>query len=511
MKILITGASGLLGSRMYHILSKKHDVAGTFNENDDRQYVFMDATYQTSVDKVINNLKPDVVIHTAGIADPDTCKEEEQKAWGVNVQGSEFIAEACRRNRSKLVFISTSFVFPSEGEFSEQDEPSPLNYYGKTKLAAEQKIQNIMDDVIIIRAPKIYGYSHESKNRDFTYKVTNKLRQDTRIDLDDKVKRYPVISDDIAMLTSLLMDIDGSGVYHLATEDSYTKYEWGKLIASEFNLDEGLINSQEKSNFAPRPDDLKLKSKKIKRLDFSKTPLPTGVKRVRNQVGCSFNKIYSFRPYELVQGTSATKQRIELGKLLGNSDSLTNKKVDYTVPVPETGIYPAMGYAEESGIPLYHAIIRDYQTEKTLYEPKVEERTRKLREKLIIIPDLVEGKEIVVIDEAVISGLTLKTVVEKLKKQNVEKLHIRIPSPPMLSNCCYGILSSTADLISRSCFASKKLREDQESLTKKKRLVERELEERYGLASLKFLSVKEFTEDGPFDEDELCFECFTSE
>ena len=124
----------------------------------------------------IKKAKPEIIIHSAGIANPDECEKDKERAYQINTQGTKCIVDACQRNRAGLVFISSSHVF-SEGAPSEKDEPNPINYYGKTKVEAENYIRENLENHIILRPTKLYGFTEEGN--DFTKDVVNKLKNNS--------------------------------------------------------------------------------------------------------------------------------------------------------------------------------------------------------------------------------------------------------------------------------------------------------------------------------------------
>ena len=126
MKILITGVTGLLGSRFYHVFAKYHDAIGTYFLKPKREFHYLSLLDKSSIDSLIYEAKPDIVIHTAGIADPDKCEEDKEKAYEINVKGTEYIVDACQRNQASLIFISSAHVF-SEGKPSEKEKTKLWN------------------------------------------------------------------------------------------------------------------------------------------------------------------------------------------------------------------------------------------------------------------------------------------------------------------------------------------------------------------------------------------------
>lgn len=491
MDILITGASGFLGGRFYQLLGKSHNVAGTYFDNEVRNMYQLDITNQSGFVNLAQNLDPDVIIHTAAISDPDACEVNQEWARGVNVDGTENAAIAAKRTGAKLVHISSSFVFGGDGRYIEDDTPTPGTVYGQTKLDAERAVRRHVDDYIILRCPKLFGVNSSNSGTELTETILRSLRETGRVELDDSTERYPVFVDDVTDITQRLLDIHARGTYHVGTQTPYTKIEFGNLVQEIFGVDGNLVPVDAESA-AERPSGLELDTTKLEQIGIEMTTVKTALDTLKHQRACSFKAVYSFKPDEMIESQSASKVRVKLGKELGQDDPID---ADIVVPIPESGIYPATGYADATGIPLYHGIIRDYETERTLYESNIEDRTRKLRKKLVAVDDILEGKRVVLIDEAIISGLTLTTVIQKCRNAGVESIHVRIPSPPMRSNCSYGVLAADANLIAGDGSAE---RDDIEAM----------LEDRFNLASLRFLPLDTYQETVPSDYGFSCTDCF---
>lgn len=489
MEVLVTGASGLLGRRFYHTLGKKHDVVGTYYETERRDLYPCDVTHSEEVTELFRDLRPDVVVHSAAMADPDDCYRRERRAFEVNHRGTANVADATKEVDAKLVYISTSFVFPGNDTFTTDDDPDPRTIYGRTKVEGEKAVRDVLDDYVILRCPKLFGATEHAG--ELTTSILEPLLNDERLELDDTVKRYPVLTDDVVDATQRLVDIDGRGTYHISTDEPLTKYEFGRIVAETFGV-EGELVPVDGDAQVERPSGIKLDATTLQRLGIDITPVERGVEIVKHQLGCSFKKIYSYRPDRMVKGQSASKVRATLGKELGRGDGVD---ADIVVPIPESGVHPATGYADVTDIPLYHGFIRDYETEKTLHEPNTEDRLQKLRKKLVPVPDLLEDQRVVLVDEAILSGLTLATVVDKCRSVGVDEIHVRIPSPPMRTQCHYDVLSGDADLVTSET-------------TGERSDVEARLVEKFDLESVRFLPLERFEATVPSDYSFTCTDCF---
>jgi amidophosphoribosyltransferase len=159
---------------------------------------------------------------------------------------------------------------------------------------------------------------------------------------------------------------------------------------------------------------------------------------------CLFEVNYLKREEEPSGGTTIASRRIEMGKLLARTLPVAG---DMIVPVPETGILFAQGYALESGIPLAHAILKKRPKTKTLF---IDKRQETIEDMVIIIPELVTGKRIILIDETVISGLSLATVLGKISQARPREIHVRLVAHPMVRHCPWHAFSDNWSFISEN-------------------------------------------------------------
>ncbi len=492
MKVLITGASGLLGRRLFEIISKTEETVGVHIGERVENMHFLDISDKNSVESFFQEIKPDVIIHAAALVDVDYCEDHKEETRKVNVEGTKNIVDICKKYRCKMVYLSSDFVFDGEtGPYNENSETKPVNYYGETKLEGERIVKENLENYIIIRPAVLYGEDEGCKDS-FISKVLRKLINNEKVFADNRIIKYPTLTDDVGRAIKKLIEIDVRGIYNVAGEEAITKYAWAVKIAKAYGFPVENVIPDSPLYKAKRPSNVKLENSKTKRLlsDFSMAKVDEGIAIVKNQKGCLFKMIYSARPDMLVLNQSASDFRIKVGKALAREHPAD---VDIIIPIPESGIYGASGYAEESKIPFYFGLIRDYFTNKTLFEPTLRMRNAALDKKLIVVPGVVKDKKIVLVDEAILAGTTLAVAVDKLKKAGAREIHVRIPSPPMLYSCKNKILEEDADLIARK-FGSKKEE------------IEKGLKEHFEVDSLCFLSLDGFL--SCLSENQVCYECF---
>jgi amidophosphoribosyltransferase len=159
---------------------------------------------------------------------------------------------------------------------------------------------------------------------------------------------------------------------------------------------------------------------------------------------CAFEYIYFARPDSIIDGKSVYETRINMGKFLAKKDK--NKiKADIVIPVPDSGVPAALGYAKESGLPFEYGIIRNHYVGRTFIEPTQEMRDLKVKMKLSPQKAIIEGKKIVVIDDSIVRGTTSKRIVKILKNAGAKEVHFRVAAPEIKYPCYYGIDTPTKE------------------------------------------------------------------
>jgi len=163
---------------------------------------------------------------------------------------------------------------------------------------------------------------------------------------------------------------------------------------------------------------------------------------------CAFEYIYFARPDSIIDGKTVYNMRLEMGKQLAKE---TPSEVDLVLPVPDSGVPAAKGYAEGLGIPFEMGIVRNHYIGRTFIEPTQEIRDLKVRLKLSPIKDMIKGKRVAIVDDSLVRGTTSKQIVQILKEAGAIEVHMRIASPEIKFPCRYGIDTATSkELISHS-------------------------------------------------------------
>ncbi|OGJ16225.1 hypothetical protein A3K74_03300 [Candidatus Pacearchaeota archaeon RBG_13_33_26] len=482
-KILITGAGGFLGKKLFEKLSKKFNIYGTTNLSAKKngEFLYLDITNKESLYGIIKKINPQIIIHTAALADADFCEKNKEQTYITNVKGTQNIIEVCKDYGIKLIFFSTDYVYDGNNPpYTEDSVKRPMNYYGETKLECERLVKEHIKDYIILRPTIFYGFNNEEDKETFVTQTLKKLREKKEFFADDYVIKYPLIIDDVVDAIKILIEKDAVGDFNLGTEKGVTRYQWAIEIAEIFGLDKSLIKPEKTENVARKPKDVFYDISKIKKYGIKFRDLKSGLITMKNQESCMFRMIYSLRPDKQIFEMPVSFFRNSVGQQLAKEYPAN---ADMVIGIPESGVYSALGYSDESKIPFQFGIIKDEYSRRTLiYEnPKI--RSEILREKLTAIPDIVRGKRIVVMDETIASGKTLAVAVNMLKNAGAKEIHVRIPSPIMLFNCRDNILEKDAELIAAKYFAKGAFNKEE---------IEEELKKYFEIDSLKFLSLDGF-------------------
>jgi dTDP-4-dehydrorhamnose reductase len=268
-RLLITGASGLLGSKLQKIAEGKFNLILLHNTRPlSPNSLELDITNQKEVTKLFNDLKPEIVIHTASETNVDKCELQKEHAWKTNVEGTCNIARACKEIDAKLAYISTDYVFDGEkGNYKEEDKPNPISYYGITKLEGENQVIQNCNDHVILRTSVIYGWHQWKQN--FATWVINQLRQNKEITVVDDHYNTPTLADNLAEMTIEALQSDLHGLYHASGIEKISRYDFAIQIAGTFRLNPNLVKpikmSQLTAWVAKRPRNSSLNMDKIQK------------------------------------------------------------------------------------------------------------------------------------------------------------------------------------------------------------------------------------------------------
>ena len=260
MKILLTGANGMLGSAIAEELSKtNHTLLATgkgelrhnhliFNELSN--YASMDITDEITSKKLIKSFNPDAIIHSAAITQVDDCELNRDHCYSINTASTIELISIAKEVDAAFHFISTDFVFSGDdGPYVESDQTGPVNYYGETKELAEQYLIQSGLDWSIIRTVLLYGKTDQIKRSNFIYWVRDNLMESKPIKVVNDQIRTPTYIPDLAKGIIAVVEQEAKGIYHISGDEIMTPYEMAIKVARFLKLDEQLITPVDATTF----------------------------------------------------------------------------------------------------------------------------------------------------------------------------------------------------------------------------------------------------------------------
>jgi len=265
-RILVTGSNGLLGQKLVALL---HDnptvelVATSRGANKladlypELRFLPLDVTDALQVQQVLADVKPTHLIHTAAMTNVDECELNHEGCWEQNVTAVKNLVAVCEILSVHLFHVSTDFIFSGqEGPLAEEAVPAPVNYYGHSKLAAEQVVRAATCPWAILRTVLVYGTAHDYGRTNIVLWVRDSLQAGKPIKVVDDQFRTPTLAEDLAQGCWLAVQHHATGVYHLSSDELLTPYGMALRVAAYFQLDASLITRVDSSTFtqpAKRP------------------------------------------------------------------------------------------------------------------------------------------------------------------------------------------------------------------------------------------------------------------
>ena len=287
MKLLVLGGSGLIGNALLKNSKNEFDILTTFYKN--HISIKNVRSFQYSFPNDLNNLrellekeKPDVLVNTMGYSNIDFCELNKSDTEMLHVEVTEKICKLCENIGTKQIFLSSDYVFDGEkGNYSETDVPNPVNYYGLSKLKAEQLIlKNPINT--IIRTSVIYDWDYRA--RFFNYVIKN-LQNNQEINATTDVYNSVTFLDNLVESIFKVITLNQNGIFHVVDSACVNRFEFAEMIAKIFRLDKNLIKTisvqDEPKNIAKRPKNACLNNSKAKKeLGLNFNTIEEGVSRV---------------------------------------------------------------------------------------------------------------------------------------------------------------------------------------------------------------------------------------
>ena len=296
MKIIVTGSNGFIASHIVkHLLDHtSYEIIATSKSEDKLKwesayplYSFLkwDIEEKNDLDEV-RLQQPNIIIHCAAMGSADECELNKTLALNVNFKSTKNIAELAIQLKAKLIFLSTDFVFSGmDGRpYVENDILAPVNYYGTTKMLAENFISKQCKDSCIVRLCAVYGNAFKGKARGIITLTRERLSENKSINVVGDQVRTPTYVEDISGAINSIILLDAKGVYHVSGEEIFSPYQMAVEAAKYFNLDFSLINEVSSLSLkepAARPVHTGFKIDKAKKdLNFKPTSMFDGIRKM---------------------------------------------------------------------------------------------------------------------------------------------------------------------------------------------------------------------------------------
>ena len=275
MRVLVTGGTGLLGYWVTRVFMERgFKVYSTYHEKapPDLEVVWvrLDLEDPESIARVVEGVKPGIVVHTAAYTDVDGCEVNRERAYRVNYLATAALAKASK-GAELFIYISTDYVFDgSRGMYREGDVPAPLNYYGLSKLLGEVAVAATLSNSAIVRVSGLYGYSPAGR-RNFGVIAFEKLSRGEPVEAFIDQRLSPTYVKFLAEKLVKLVDARVTGVIHIAGE-GLSRYEFATILAEVLGVSRDLVKPKrlaEAKLVAPRPRDSSLGTSKARELGLA--------------------------------------------------------------------------------------------------------------------------------------------------------------------------------------------------------------------------------------------------
>lgn len=280
-KVLITGGTGLLGKALIEA-SRGHDIVSIHSSsykmanNAVIRYENMDVRDNTGLDNLFASFKPDVVIHTAGVGSPDYAEKHKEETWQINVQGTKNMLRNCECIGSKFIYISSNGIYDGKkARYAEEDEATPINFYGQVKLEGENIARSARVPWAIVRPILMYGWNHHFERNNVVTFAISRFREGKKVFAYDDVFVNPLFAGNCAKAIWKIVEDGKYDIFNIAGSDRINIYELAKKTAIIFGLDPGLAVPVQQGFFnelVKRPKDTSFDTEKMTRV-LGLTPL----------------------------------------------------------------------------------------------------------------------------------------------------------------------------------------------------------------------------------------------
>jgi dTDP-4-dehydrorhamnose reductase len=266
VRILVMGATGMLGHALLPVLGQSHQVIGVDVED-------CDIRDEKAVRTTLRAHRPELVLHLAAYTDVDGCETDPQTAEGTNAAGTRNVAEACAEISAAMLYMSTDYVFDGEQAepYSERDHPNPINAYGRSKLLGEQHVQAILDQHFIVRTSWMFG----PNGKNFVTTILEQAHQQKVLRVVGDQRGSPTYTRHLALKLLDLVETDAYGIYHITGSGSCSWFEFARSIVELWPIRGGRvipISSAECGRAARRPANSVLENQRLSLMRMALLP-----------------------------------------------------------------------------------------------------------------------------------------------------------------------------------------------------------------------------------------------
>ena len=267
--ILVFGANGLVGRSIKNLIGPKHEFYGTYNKRKERDLLQVDITSKEDVKHVFEKITSDIVINCSNLAGGvNLCEKEPELAKKFHLISNQTIGKLCEENNSRMVMISTDYVFDGKNPpYSEDDKKNPLNMYGRVKLDAENWIIQNVTLHTIVRTTNVFGWDPKTVTPNYMMQLYRTLNEDKSFNAPSFLWGNPTYVDDLASSIIELCEKRKNGVFHVVGPSLINRFDWAVKSAEILGLNKDLIQKVDHipENIVPRPLKSHLSTEKFKK------------------------------------------------------------------------------------------------------------------------------------------------------------------------------------------------------------------------------------------------------
>jgi dTDP-4-dehydrorhamnose reductase len=242
-QILITGSNGLLGQKLIDLFTERDipflATSRGANRNPkcpEKNYTSLDVTKEKEIQRLFESYSFEAVIHTAAMTNVDHCEVNQAECDLLNITATSYLWNACKRHQVHFQLLSTDFIFDGQkGNYSEEDQPSPLNYYGLSKLKAEKLLLGDENkNWSIVRTILVYGMTHNNNRNNLVVWAMTALPKGDKMTIVNDQFRSLTWADDLALGCWLIINKKLNGIFHISGGQTKSIYDWVIFIANHF-------------------------------------------------------------------------------------------------------------------------------------------------------------------------------------------------------------------------------------------------------------------------------------